>query len=627
MRILRPAVALGLAALLLAGGCGQKEGDRQPLGADDETVPTAPPVPYAVRFPKDLPPELATLLPQVSEAARGTEAPPTSRLAVRQRAERDVGALQQALRAEGYFDGTVSFRLEDPEDVPSAGIVERLEGVGEAAPQAVVVFEITPGSRYRFGELGIEVVGEGNGYQAPRPADLGLAAGEPARTQAVLDAEKALLEGARKAGFALAELGQREAVVDHATRTMDVTLAIEPGGRAAFGDVTFTGAEGIEIGFLRGRVPFREGERFDPARLDESRDNLFDTNLFSTIIVRPANELTRDGRLDVTYDLRQRPARSIGAELGYQTDIGPSVRLFWEHRNLFGGGETFRAETNLSQPDQRATVSLRKPDFWRSRQSLLANATLERQDLDAYKSTSIGTGLGLEREFSRQLKGSLGVAFRYAAIEDRGEPEEVFGLVSLPASLDWNFADDRFNPTRGGTVLVTAAPFTDVLGSERNFFKTRLTTTRYLKLLEAPELVLALRASVGSIFGVDTGDVPADERFYAGGGGSIRGIAFQKAGELDEDNDPRGGRSLAEGSVELRTRLRNDLGFALFLDAGTVFDSPLPGGGERILFGAGPGFRYFTPIGPLRIDLGFPLNPRSGVDDPFQLYISIGQAF
>lgn len=618
--------ALGLVALLLVGACGRGQEGGQPLGADAEPLPTTPPVPYAVRFPPDLPRELADLLPRISGSARGVEQPPGSRLAIRQRAERDVATLQQALRAEGYFDATVGFRLLDPKDAPREGLAEAVQRVGEAAPEVVLAFDIAPGPRYRFGEVRIDLAGP-SAFSAPSPASLGLAPGEPARTQAVLDAEKALLDGARKAGFALAKLGQRDAVVDHAARTMDVALRLEPGARATFGEVTFTGAEGIEIGFLRGRVPFRRGERFDPALLDESQADLFDTNLFSTIIVRPATALGPGNTLDVAYELRQRPARSIGAELGYQTDIGPSTRLFWEHRNLLGGGELFRAETSLSQPVQRASVALTKPDFWRTRQSLVANAALERQDLEAYNSTSIGAGLGLQRELSRRLKGSLGTAFRYAAIEDRGKPEEVFGLVSLPASLDWDFSDDRFNPTRGGMLLVTAAPFVDVLGPERRFFKTRLTTTRYLELLDGPELILALRGSVGALFGVDTADVPADERFYAGGGGSVRGIAFQKAGALDEDKNPRGGRSLAEGSVELRTRLQNNMGFALFLDAGTVFDSPLPNGDERMLLGAGPGFRYFTPIGPVRVDLGFPLNPRSGVDDAFQLYISIGQAF
>jgi translocation and assembly module TamA len=630
MRLAPLASALGLAASLLLAACAKDTGPERLLGTDDGgALPSPPPVPYEVRFPGDLPPDLATLLPQVSESERGREQPPSSRLGVRQRAERDVGLLQQALRAEGYFDATVGFRLEDPASVPAQGVVQEVERVA-ARPQVVLVFEIAPGPRYRFGTLAVELADNPDTYPTPSLKSLGLVEGEPARTQAVLDAETSMLRAVRRAGFALARLGQREAIVDHDTQRMDVTLRLEPDRRAAFGKVTFTGDAGVEESFLRGRVPFASGQRYDPALLDEGQRNLFDTNLFSTIIIRPAEQLTADGRLDVAYELRERPPRSIGASLNYQTDQGFGTTLFWEHRNYFGAGELLRAEIGVSQVEQVARLRFRKPDFLRVDQNLLADAAVDRQDSDAYLSSSVGAGVAIERIFTRQLKGSLGVAYRFAEIEDKSgdQPDELFGLLSLPATVSWDFSNDRFDPTRGGAVILTTTPFTDLLGPSRSFLKSRLTHTRYFEIARAPQLVLALRGSVGSIVGNASRDeVPADERFYAGGGGSIRGIAFQLAGPLDDDDRPLGGRSLVEGSIELRSRLQNNLGAVLFLDGGTVYDTSLPWQGSDLLFGAGPGLRYFTPIGPVRVDLGFPLNPRQGVDDNFQLYVSIGQAF
>jgi translocation and assembly module TamA len=630
MRLAPLASALGLAASLLFAACARDTGQKAPLGADEASaLPTPPPVPYEVRFPSDLPPDLAALLPQVSQSERGREQPPSSRLGVRQRAERDTGLLQQALRAEGYFDATVGFRLEEPQAVPAQGVVEEVERAA-APPQVVLVFEIAPGPRYSFGALAVELADNPDAYPAPSPNSLGLVEGEPARTQAVLDAETSMLAAARRAGFALARLGQRDAIVDHETRRMHVTLRLEPGRRAEFGAVSFTGNEGVEESFLRGRVPFAAGQRFDPALLDESQRNLFDTNLFSTVIIRPAEQLTPDGRLDVAYALRQRPPRSIGASLNYQTDQGFGTTLFWENRNYFGAGELLRAEIGVSQVEQVARLRFRKPDFLRVDQNLLVDAAVDRQDSDAYLSSSIGTGVAIERIFTRQLKGSLGVAYRFAQIEDKSgdQPDELFGLLSLPATVNWDFSNDRFDPTRGGSVILTTTPFTDLLGPSRSFLKSRLTHTRYFEIAEAPQLVLALRGSVGSIVGNASRDeVPADERFYAGGGGSIRGVAFQLAGPLDDRDRPLGGRSVVEGSIELRSRLQNNLGAVLFLDAGTVYESSAPFQGSDVLFGAGPGLRYFTPIGPVRVDLGFPLNPREGVDDTFQLYLSIGQAF
>ena len=627
MPALRMGRAAALAAALLLAACSGDGAGLGPLGSDDADLPPPePPVPYAVAFTGEMPSELASLLSQVVESAAEGAAPATSRLAIRQRAQSDQPRLEQALRAQGYFDGRLSFRIVDPDEAPPPDAIESITRIA-TQPEAVLVFDVEPGPRYRFGTTAVQLGANPDGFEAPSAKDLGLVQGGPALTQAVLDAEQKLLGDARKAGFALAKLGDREAVVDHATREMDVTLRLDPGGRATFGLVSFTGGEGIDTDFLRARVPVTEGLRYDPDLVTEGQNNLFDTNLFSTIIPRPAELLTETGELNLAYDLTQRPARTIGAELNYESEVGPGARLFWEHRNIFGAGERLRAEIAGSEQEQSLTTSLRKPDFLRPQQNLLTDATLRRERLEAYDSDSAGVGISVERELSRQLRVSLGSALRYARIEDLKEPEQTYALLSFPGKVDWDFANDRFSPTSGGTVLVTAAPYVDLLGTDRRFLKGRLTTTRYIGLSSAPQLVLALRGSVGALGGVGRDEVPADERFYAGGGGSIRGIGFELAGPLDEDDKPLGGRSVIEGSVELRTRFANDFGFALFLDGGTVDTSVFPSFEERVLFGAGPSFRYFTPVGPIRFDVGFPLNPRKGVDSAYQLYFSIGQSF
>ena len=185
--------------------------------------------------------------------------PATSRLAISQRGEADRAKLEQALRAQGYFDGTVAAAVREPGEVASQGIADQLERLA-SPPQAVLVFDVTPGPRYQFGTLAIELTDNPAQWQAPPPKDLGLVVGGPALTQSVLDAEQKLLGDARKAGFALAKLGQRDVVVDHDTRKMDVTLHAEPGRRAVFGTVTFTGGDGVDPEFLRRRVPFAAGD-------------------------------------------------------------------------------------------------------------------------------------------------------------------------------------------------------------------------------------------------------------------------------------------------------------------------------------------------------------------------------
>jgi translocation and assembly module TamA len=173
---------------------------------------------------------------------------------------------------------------------------------------------------------------------------------------------------------------------------------------------------------------------------------------------------------------------------------------------------------------------------------------------------------------------------------------------------------------------VRATPFQDLSSTDLNFFRTRATLTHYQPVLAHPKLTLAGRLSLGSIHGAATGEIPADKRFYAGGGGSIRGYTYQTVGPL-LDGDPTGGRSVLEVSLESRIQIRKNLGLVLFLDGGNVYLDTMPDPEQDLLWGTGLGMRWVTPIGPLRLDVAFPLNRRAGIDDTFQVYVSIGQAF
>jgi translocation and assembly module TamA len=221
---------------------------------------------------------------------------------------------------------------------------------------------------------------------------------------------------------------------------------------------------------------------------------------------------------------------------------------------------------------------------------------------------------------------SAALAFRAAQIQERDQEEEEFGLLSLPVLYRWDRSDNLLNPSRGGRLALENEPFVDVFGNDVAFNKTRLSYSHYLKVLDEPRVVLAGRGAVGTLFGASRDEVPADLRFYAGGGGSVRGFGFQLAGELDDDDNPLGGRSLLELSGEVRVRLTDTIGAVAFVDAGSAFGSSVPDFSETLRIGAGPGLRYFSPLGPVRLDIGFPINARDA-DDSFLLYISIGQAF
>jgi len=321
----------------------------------------------------------------------------------------------------------------------------------------------------------------------------------------------------------------------------------------------------------------------------------------------------------------ERRHRSIGAGLGYRTDERLLARLTWEHRNIFHGAERLSLAAKASGFTKSVEVGFKKPYFLREDQSLRLSFRMAEDEPDAYMSRNLSASGVLDRNLTGEIKVGAGLAFKLSEVEQLQE-EENFRLLSLPSYLEWDSTDRLLDPTTGGRLALLLAPYYDVSGLEFGFFKTQISGTQYLQVFQAPRLVLAGRLGLGSLTATDLFSVPADERFYAGGGGSIRGYAYQSAGPL-VDGQPIGGRSLFEVSFEIRSELTSRWGLVAFLDGGHAFESTVPDFSEPLLWGAGAGFRYFTPVGPLRFDVAIPLNRRPEIDEHFQIYVSLGQSF
>jgi len=616
----RSVVWLGLALLLV--GCGT---NGLPLLNGDQSM-EGPRVPYSVVFEgleDAADPGLEGYLRGVSNAAQSTDRPPPSLLILRNRARNDVPRLVTGLHARSFYDGAVDFRIEQDEAVEERnGILDPL--LGTAATR--IVFMIEPGERYRFDERRVRIEGEAHGYEPRLLAELGLKQGDPALAEVVLESEERLLRHARSHGHAQAELGERRTIIDRDLKTMDVELAIRPGPGFTLAEPVVTGDTGIDDAFVHQRLLIEEGDSFDVRAIERARRRLIDTNLFATVQVIDGPEPNAEGNWPVTFEVTERLHRTIGAGLGYQTDDGPSVLASWEHRNILGAGELLRIEAEVSESLQRVEGQLRKPDIFVPDLDLVGGGGLRQEDTAAFDSVSIRGNLGVERRFSGRLTGTLGVAYRLSEVED-SDGKDTFGLFSVPFGFRFDDSDDLLDPTKGYRISGEAAPTWDTLNPGTTFIKNRLVGTRYFRVSNDPRLVLAFRAATGAIIGADIDAVPADERFYSGGGGSIRGLPFQSAGPLDDDNDPTGGRSLLEGSAEVRYQVFENVEGVIFLDGGSAFEESIPQFGDALQFGTGAGVRYLTPVGPIRLDVGVPVDKRDDVDDSWQLYISIGQAF
>jgi translocation and assembly module TamA len=455
--------------------------------------------------------------------------------------------------------------------------------------------------------------------------ELGIELGQPARSADIVAAEAELVTAFARRAYPLAEVLDRRVVVDHADNTVSVDIVLDTGPFARFGPADIRGLTAVEAEFVRNRLPWEVGAPFDLGRLEEARKRLVESNLFGSIRLTPADRLDANGQLPVVVELEERPHRTIGGALNWNSNEGFGIEAFWEHRNLMSAGEKIHLGAFYNELGLGAEAAYRNPDYWARDWDLIADFDLQDVETEAYDTSIASVSFGADLRLTDTWRVKAVGAVEYAIETDDGR-ERRFTLLSTPLEAIRDSTDDLLDPTRGGRFNLRFTPYYAVAGESDNFLRFDIGDSIYFLVLEEPRVILAGWADVGSILGGSRDGIPAQKRFYAGGGGSIRAYGFQMAGPLEPDEDPRGGLSLLAFGGEARVNVTEDIGIVPFLEAGTVYEERYPDFSEELRWGAGLGLRYYTGIGPIRADIAFPLNPRDA-DDLFQIYLSFGQAF
>ena len=610
------AQALWVCALLLSGA----------------SVDAADPMPYALTLAPTGSAELDRALRDSSQLAGLRERAPVGPFALIGRAEADLRRFDTVLRSFGYYDATIDIRiagltLDDPALLPL------LEDLAPSPPVAVQV-TVAPGPLYRLALVRLD--GE---VQPQVRAAFDLQPGAPADSAAVLAAGEAVLQALRETGFPLAQVPPPDALVDHDTRTMDVVYLAEPGPRLALGAVSITGLERLREDYVRRRLGLRQGEPYSPTRLESARRDLLAGGVLAWARLSPGTGPDAQGQLPLTLEVAERPPRVLRFAGAWSSDEGGTLSSSWTHRNLFGRAERLTLSAEIGRlvdhgPQDLsylANANLRIPDLWLRDLDLRLDLGAVSESLEAYDREAATGGLALERRLSERLSASAGVAVERSRITQDGLPQD-YWLLSLPLTLTYDTTDEPLDPHRGLRLEALLTPTQGLDTEAQGFVLGRLTGASYWDLGAGlrPEAgtgrsVLAGRLVLGSIVGAAPDAVPPDWRFYAGGGGSVRGYPFQSIGPRAASGTPAGGDGLLEAGLELRQRFGANWGMVAFADAGAVSERNIPGTGALSL-GVGVGLRYFTPIGPVRADIAAPLNPNEG-DAPVQVYIGIGQAF
>lgn len=545
------------------------------------------------------------------------------------RGSSDRKLLEKLLKVYGYYDGEVTQSLIGPE--PGAD--------GTSAPPSGVRFDLDPGARFRIGAITTGRLDEtGKDAEKLREA-LAFKSGDPLNLDTITAGTGELARALGEAGYPFAKVPTASLTVDHARDEGDVDVAVEPGGQYRYGAITSALPRVMSPNHLGDIARFKPGQLWNQKDVEDLRRAVLATGLVAGVNVTPRETAPpKDGQpgivaLDVA--MSKAPMRTISGEIGYDTGQGARIGASWENRNLFPPEGSLKLRGVVGTNEQLAGATFRRANFLGRDRQLTVDLYATNTTLASYAARKVAFATSYERLtnllFQKPWTWSMGLEAE-ASEEREGVPSGVttgrilYITTALPLRAGIDSTDNLLDPTRGHRASLRISP-------EQSW--ARETQSRYARIQADASFyrsfgktVLASRLRLGTMPGSDIDYVAPSRRFYAGGGASIRGYGYNLVGPRNSLGEPKGGRSLYEFSLEARVNTRffgGALQLVPFFDAGGVEAGTVPKFNDW-RYGAGLGIRYRTGFGPIRIDVGTPLNPRAG-DSRIGVYVALGQAF
>ena len=567
------------------------------------------------------------------ETLRGTAAVDPFGLIARARG--DVARLQTVLQSFGYYDGSVSITINGM-GLDSVQLADNLTALPKKS-DARVKIDPTLGPLFHVGRIDIKgVLPQGMRQK------LGLSSGAPAVAADILAAGSSLQSALQDDGYAFATVEKPVAYEVPAQHLLNLTFRVTMGPRVRIGEIRIKGLKTVHESLVRRRLPLHTGELYDAAAIEKARQELLALGVFSSASVR-LGAAYGHGLVPIIFALQEAKRYTVGVSAAYSSDLGGSAGVNWSDRNVFGNGQQLTASATAINLGGSATTGLGYdasvgytiPEFLRSDQTLGYQVRALRQALQAYTQTGETAGSSLRRKLSTVWTATVGLSYEHEII-DQEDVGYKYNLLLLPITASYDSTDlasPLLDPTHGYRISANIAPTLSSGSSGRLYTVVQGSIATYYDLHKlfaghpAGRTVIAARVLGGMAVGATQFSLPPDQRFYAGGSGTVRGYRYQSVGPqfgqgYPVPGVPEGGTNMQAVNLELRQRIGANFGFAVFADGGGV-SSP---SGSVYRVGVGTGVRYYTSFGPIRFDIALPTRRRSN-DDRFEIYIGLGQAF
>lgn len=583
---------------------------------------------YSIKWPSSVKKDLLKELKAESSLLRLKKTPTRTIGGILRRAGKDSETFEKILSAHGYFLSKVRFLVTESKKKP-----------------AKIKVSIELGPRYKIREIILDY-----------PSTLTLFSKKPkkfiyellgVRIKDFIDSEK-LEEGKEKLkeylhnrGYPFAEVKNPSATFDNEKHCATIIYTLEPNKKGKILKTTIKGLKKLHEQFALNRIKWKNGDIFNLEKVEDTRKTLLSTGLISAITIKPVsltpNEKNNEIEpLEMVINLEESPARAIGAGIKYSTFEGVGANVFWHHNNINGKGDHLGFSLKGSKRIRKGKAVYEFIDFFSPNQRLKNEINSVREKTPSYTGHMSYIGTQLERSFNNNIKGFIGIQDEFGWAR-RDEITYNNRLIGVPIGLKFDMSDNWLNPKKGVRVDVNLTPYQGKLKDSSGFVKGVSKLSAYIPFgmneVGESNFIWASFIKVGTLFLTkNLENIPPDKRFYSGGNSSVRGYSYQLLGPLDAKHIPFGGVSLSEIGTEFRIKTSESLGFVTFLEGGAVQENKTHDFFKNILWGAGIGFRYYSKIAPIRFDIAFPTKIRKRangkkIDSPFQIYMSVGQAF
>lgn len=507
--------------------------------------------------------------------------------------------IDQAMRALGYYHAVVKKSLHIDDKCWHAK------------------FAVEPGPQTVISELDISISGDAADDDEFRKlrGKLLLKRGYPLRHDQYESMKNRIASLAMDQGYLTGEFTEKKLLIDKDQNTAQVKLVFAAGKRMRFGAVTVK-QQVLEAAFVEKYLAIKSGEFYTSEHLANTYTALSNSGYFDSIDIRPDLQHIDNQRVPVTISLQPKIRHHYGFGAGFDTDIGPLGSATYINRRLNRYGHFLTANIELSPVLSTADVEYTVPLANPAQDAFSFGGGLKYEDTDSYRSDTGKLSARLKHAFDSGWKQTLFIDYSFEDF-DTGTSSGRTLVLAPGASWLRSVSDNVLRPTKGyRTQFDVSGSYKNPL-SEVSYLQGALSAVWILPVFWSDSGKWVGRTELGATLVEPFAKLPTTYRFYAGGINSVRGYAYKELGPKDSLGTVEGGTFLSVFSVEYEQAVFEDWGVAAFIDTGNAFNLDA----IQLKTGAGLGLRWYSPIGPVRVDLALPLDES---DSSFQIHFAAG---